>query len=61
MSDSYRDAGEAKRQFLESGQRQREKMVSERQQRFEISHELAEYLLDLEVRIRSLELSEEDR
>jgi hypothetical protein len=60
MSDSYRDTGEAKRQFLESGQRQREKMVRERQQRFEISYELAEHLLDLEVRIRSLELDAEE-
>jgi hypothetical protein len=61
MSDSYRDSGEAKRRFLESGQRQREKMVGERQQRFEISRELAEYLLDLEARLRSLELDAEDR
>jgi hypothetical protein len=37
-------------------------MVRELQQRFEISYELAEHLLDLEFRIRSLELdAEEDR
>jgi hypothetical protein len=61
MSDSYRHAGEAKRRFLESGQKQREKMIGERKQRFEISRELAEYLLDLEVRVRSSELDAECR
>ncbi len=61
MSDSHADASEAKRRFLEAGQRQRERMVEERQQRFEISREFAEYLLDLELRLRDLELEAEDR
>jgi hypothetical protein len=55
MDDVYRSAADAAHDAQQAWQQQREEMVRERQQQFEISQEFAEYLVNLELRIRALE------